>query len=615
MTSTTSSDERIADSVDRMSTEPTPHKWISAMIPIVYLLVGIAAYWRALGGISRNPFISGWDYEQSVWFLAWIPHALAHGLNPFFSNAILAPTGVNLAQNTASPLLGLATVPLSPFLDPMARANLLVVLAMPLSATSAFIVFRKWNVVRSAAALGGFIFGFSSYMVDQNVEVIFLPLVPLIALVIVSILRNAEAWPRLGLAFGLLVTAQYLISPEILTIVLLFAVAGTAFVAVRDRTTIVKGFWRSVVLAAAVSATLLAYPIWMMFIGPQHFTGRTWPTINLFHNDLLSLVVPGSEQKVSLGFRTIGNHITTVSTSGAGGYIGVPLIAIAFYCAWKSRKHLRTQVVALLMLGGIVLSLGPYLVVDGRQTDFPLPFLALDHLPLLDNILPSRVSLITDVCIAAVIAFGLDDRLRISSSESSPLSHRTYAGNIALVAGSVIGVLLATPPPQEVVPNLVTAPAAETLPAVVRQAVPNGDPTAITFPFASSLAMEPMEWQFDDGFRFRLLGGYAYHPSPNGGAVLTPAVMQPRGLEQFLAGHYLLTAYSLSPLYGKPMELGPDLVATTRATLSDYDVRLVIVNTARLGAGPVITLFRETLGPPSVTYGSFTAWVSKHGAL
>ena len=70
------------------------------------------------------------------------------------------------------------------------------------------------------------------------------------------------------------------------------------------------------------------------------------------------------------------------------------------------------QLAVFLLLGAVVLTLGPHLVVDGRLTHVPLPFLLLDHLPLLDSIVPSRICLEVVACLAALIAFGLDDMHR-----------------------------------------------------------------------------------------------------------------------------------------------------------------------------------------------------------
>ena len=198
---------------------PIASKALSAVVIACYLVIGAVAFWPLFPGMTHNLYGVDADYEQSVWFIAWIPHALAHGLNPFFSNSLYVPTGVNLAANQASPLLGLLTVPLVPLLGAVARTNLLMGLAMPLSATAAFIVLRKWQVWLPAAAIGGLVYGFSPYMVGQalgHVQMLFVPVLPFIAWTLVSIVRGSGSPMRLGLQLGLLIVAQYMIFVDVL---------------------------------------------------------------------------------------------------------------------------------------------------------------------------------------------------------------------------------------------------------------------------------------------------------------------------------------------------------------------------------------------------------------
>ena len=151
----------------------------------------------------------------------------------------------------------------------------------------------------------GLIYGFSPYMVGHSlahVELIFVPLPPFIALTVVSIMQRKGTPRRLGIQLGLLVTAQYLISPEILTTVSIFVIAAVVCVAVRHPANVpalARSVARPAAIALAVTAVLLAYPVWMMLNGPQHVTGSTWPAVNPFHNDLFNFVVPGPLQKVS----------------------------------------------------------------------------------------------------------------------------------------------------------------------------------------------------------------------------------------------------------------------------------------------------------------------------
>ena len=167
--------------------------WPSVAVVLAYLALGIVAYWSVLPDPTGRLAGSTADFAQSVWFIGWVPHAMNHGLNPFFSGAMYVPTGVNLAQNTASPFLGFLTYPISLLASPLVSANLLMVLAMPVSATAAFLVLRRWNVWGPAAALGGAIYGFSPYMVSQglgHVELVFIPVPPFIALTIEAILHR-----------------------------------------------------------------------------------------------------------------------------------------------------------------------------------------------------------------------------------------------------------------------------------------------------------------------------------------------------------------------------------------------------------------------------------------
>jgi hypothetical protein len=579
-----------------------------------YIVIGIAAFWPEYPGISQRLFGADSDFAQSVWFLNWAPHALDRGLNPFFSNAIFVPTGVNLTQSTASPLLGLLTAPFAQILSPVVRANALMVLGMPLSATAAFVVLRRWKVWVPAAAIGGLMYGFSPYMVGQSighVELIFVPLPPFIALTIVSILqRSASPW-RLGTQLGLLVVAQYLISPEVLATVGLFTAAALICVAVSRWAEIAEmahRLWEPVAIALVLAAVLLTYPIWMLLAGPQHFTGSL-PTTNGYHSDLLSALVPGPEQRVSLGLRSLGMRLDARSNpTEAGGYVGPPLLILAGFLVWRSRRTPRMQLTAVLLLGAVVLSFGPYLFVDGHSTHVPLPFLLLDHLPLVDDILPSRVCFEVGACLGAVFAFGLDD-LHGASARGDPrgTSRPWWAQRwgVGALVGSVIALLVVTQLPQWPYAE----PTASVLPAPLRQAVPRGNPVAITYPYATLYQMQPMLWQAESGFDFRLLGGYAYHPDSEGDPTAFPSIMRPPGLQQFLTWNVAFARSASGPL----VPVSPELVATTRTALSNYDVRLVIVDRAISGSGPVMELFKDALGPPTVTSGQFSMWDGWHG--
>ena len=303
---------------DEQSAQVTP-KWRRVLPPTAvvatYLVLGLVAYWPVLPGISHRLFGQTSDYVLSEWFIGWVPHAIAHGLNPFFTNSMFVPTGVNLAQNTASPLLGLIAAPVTEAFSPLVSTNILMVLALPLSATAAFVVLRKWKVWLPAAALGGLVYGFSPYMVGQGTDHIvftFVPIPPFIALTIVSILqRKGSPW-RLGIQLGLLVVAQYFICQEVLVDTAIVSVAALVCVAVRHPWKIpelARAMGRPLLVALPLVAVLLAYPLWMLVAGPQHATSSANGVVNPFHNDLLSFFVPGPLQHASFGMRSLGIRV------------------------------------------------------------------------------------------------------------------------------------------------------------------------------------------------------------------------------------------------------------------------------------------------------------------
>jgi len=573
-----------------------------------YFVLGLVAYWPVLPGISHRLFGQTSDYVLSEWFIGWVPHAIAHGLNPFFTNAMFVPTGVNLAQNTASPLLGLIGAPVTEAFSPLVSTNILMVLALPLSATAAFVVLRKWKVWLPGAALGGLVYGFSPYMVGQGTDHIvftFVPIPPFIALTIVSILqRKGSPW-RLGIQLGLLVVAQYLICQEVLVDTAIVSVAALVCVAVRHPRKIpesARAMGRPLLVALPLVAVLLAYPVWMLVAGPQHATSSANGVVNPFHNDLLSFFVPGPLQRVSFGMRSLGNRVMlgphphgivpmANDPVDFDGFIGVAVLALSGLLVWRSRRSPRMQLATVLFLGTAVLSLGPYLVIDARSTGLQLPFLLLTHIPFVNNILADRFSLEVFACLAAMIAFGFDD-MQHRRARPRWLTSRVFAGAfiVALVVTQLPQWPYTTPGPES------------TLPTTLRTAIPAGDPVTITYPYPTFFpapTAQPLGWQMDSGYAFRLMGGYAHVTDPSGDNLILPPPMSPSGLQEFLSGH---------GLYGPPLPLSPKLVSITRITLSKYDIRLVIVDRSERGSGPVMMLFSEALGPPKLSSGHFSLW-------
>ncbi|HYM90486.1 MAG TPA: hypothetical protein VEW91_02485, partial [bacterium] len=67
----------------------------------------------------------GGDATLMIWFLAWWPYALGHGLNPLVTHLVWAPTGVNLGWTTAIPGAGILAAPITLAFGPVVAYNFL----------------------------------------------------------------------------------------------------------------------------------------------------------------------------------------------------------------------------------------------------------------------------------------------------------------------------------------------------------------------------------------------------------------------------------------------------------------------------------------------------------
>ena len=92
-------------------------RWIIAACVLVYVVIAIAVYWP-VSPISktRYPTFAFTSYGlgdniQMTWSLAWVAHAVLHGLNPFHSTYLDYPGGAPITNG--APLLGLLVSPVT----------------------------------------------------------------------------------------------------------------------------------------------------------------------------------------------------------------------------------------------------------------------------------------------------------------------------------------------------------------------------------------------------------------------------------------------------------------------------------------------------------------------
>jgi hypothetical protein len=345
------------------------------------------------------------DAQIFVWSLAWWPHAILHGENPFVTHAIWATPGVNLAWTTSIPGLAILAAPLTIVAGPIFAYNVLAVALPALAAWTAFLLCRRLTGSLWASLAGGYLFGFSPYIFGQSeghMHETSVFLVPLVALVVVRFLDGELSRRRTAVYLGVLVALQLWFSTEVALVVTAALIVGLAagYVVARSRRSRIVQLLPAVVgayvLAAVLTAPLLAY----VLSGYSH-TAIARPQGH--PSDLLNLVVPTHLTWLSWHWTDQIAASFFGSDTEQGAYLGLPTIAVVLWYVWARRRTERGRFLALVLLVGVVAELGLSLHVHGKSVVL-LPWDLVAKLPLFDNVLPVRLSMFVSLVAAVAVA-------------------------------------------------------------------------------------------------------------------------------------------------------------------------------------------------------------------
>jgi hypothetical protein len=493
----------------------------------LFAIPAVVLWWDVWSGHPSSTLTCGCgDPAQQVWFTAWPAYAIAHLHSLVFSGAVNVPDGANLLSNTSGTLVGVVLSPVTWTAGPVVATNVALTLAPALSAWACFVALRPLVHWWPGAVVGGLVFGYSSALITSlffgHVSVTVLVVPPLLFTLLHEIvIRQEHSVLADGLALAALLVVQFLISPEIWVMSVLFALVGLAVVAAVG--------WRQVrvraghalpalALGGGVAAVLLAYPAWFGLAGPQAVTGVLFVLAPVSGVPLSGLILPGTFSARASTFVRFGGYLG--HDGPPADYFGPGLVAVAasLVVAWR-----RLMVWLLLFLGllSVWLSLGEYLFgAPPSWMHVWLPWRYLARLPVLKEILPDQFAPFIALFVAFLLALGLDafaDGLRRWRGSAAWRAEARVA--VAWAATVLVGLLALVPVFATVdVPLTVQS---VRIPAYMHDAAPGlPDSTVLlTVPFAVSGTSQPMLWQAVDAMHFRLAGAALKTPNPLGGPV------------------------------------------------------------------------------------------------
>ena len=436
---------------DRLRRAAPPMLALAGFLALAVWLLG--STWRSpttrtLGGALGDPGVF-------TWFLRWTPFAVGRHISPFYSDWLNHPAGVNLMWNTWVPLPGLLLAPLTHAFGPVLSLNVLLTLAYGLSAWSAYLAIHRYVPNHGAAAAGGLVYGFSPVMIGHahhpNLILVFL-LPWLFVLVDEVVVRQRWSPVWLGAVLGLVAAAQLLIGEELLVATGLLAAVLVVVLAVMCPRE-VPG--RAGYAAAAVAVSLLVFaplaylPLKAQLTGPARVHSDITPEAR-GSSDLLAVITPNRlsaiapEAAVRLGDRFTGTK---------EAYLGVPILLVALAVLVARWGSLVVRAGFAMLAVCLLLSLGARLRVGGRPTGVPLPWTAVEGVPLVQNMVPSRLAVFTALfavgefltgttrngviyAIIAIAAFALIMRNLNSDEQLAASVDRTRGGGLGFSQSS-----------------------------------------------------------------------------------------------------------------------------------------------------------------------------------
>ncbi|MCW3814231.1 DUF2079 domain-containing protein [Micromonospora sp. DR5-3] len=436
---------------------------------LVVVLAAVALAFWVTSGMWRDPntraiTVNSSDQALFEWLLAFGGHTVTHGENPFFTDLINVPDGVNLAVNTSITVYAVLFAPLTYLIGP--PATFLVILTLNLAATGVawyWLLSRHLVGSQLAAAVGALFIAYCPAMVSHaNAHLNWTAgwLVPLLVWGVFRLRRPGRA-VRGGIVLGLLVAVAFSIAAEGLFFtalaLALFLLVWALHPARRaEARAALPRFAAGLGVTALVAGALLAYPLWLHFAGPQRFHGTGFDP--LIHSE--DIAAYGSYPRRSLaGWAGLGTSLAPNPTE-ENSFFGIPLLLLAVACfAFLWRRAARTFRATLTALGVTavvfaVLSWGPTAKWNGHRTGQLLPFGVLDNLPVINAALPSRLALVVAPVIGLLLAYTVD-RLR-----ARPARHRATSAAWALGFAVALVPLLPTPlltSVREPVPSFITS--------------------------------------------------------------------------------------------------------------------------------------------------------------
>jgi hypothetical protein len=450
--------------------------------------------------------------------MRYVATALAHGHLPaLITTAVNAPQGINAMWNTSLLIPGMLLTPVTLLAGPMVSLAVLLTLGFAGSAASMFIVLRRWEASITAAAIGGALYAFMPALMvasEDHYHLQFAVLPPLIVDAAIRVSTGRSSPIRGGIWLGVLVAIEMFIAEELLVDTALAGGVIVFFLLLsRPRAALERGADAFAGLGIAVGVVLLicAYPFWVQFHGPLTEHGSPWHIAQYGNHVSTFVTAPLSVLIHSTSAYDTMLHNTASWPSETYGYVGWPLLIIMVILPIVFWSDLKIRVMSLSFLGLEWLSMGGHRQrlhgIHIPATLFPWHYIGV--LPLINETVVNRLSIVADGAAAVALAFAADRVIGMVRQQDA-WRKPTFAAAAVLVFAAVVVPVI----PRPVLAAQVVPPPAG-WPTVIKGLHLPANAPVLVLPRNHALSME---WQAVTNEPISIVGGYCVAPDRAGKA-------------------------------------------------------------------------------------------------